>query len=289
MPKFFKEVMTHLPTIAMRSVDWKGILGELGPMAGRLGKKTLDRETFGKLESVQIEGVQFERSGVTENFSSQNSEDKKSAGEKVLELYFSQLGNPAGLALDLRPKHFQLRSRFLLFCPNNFWYQFNEKFRQALVDLYKGFYTDDEALYDSALSRTGLTKDLSPADTNHLKALFKDHFGPGEQREVLFELESFKESFYELFKFFVDKKVELGKDFIFLGAYLVGLYTTLEKIGEPLDARESLQKGAALALREPRRRRALIIKAFDFASYKLCSLFIYITPAYAAAFKEERF
>lgn len=242
MPKFLKEVMTHIPTIAMRSVDWKGIVKEIGPMASRLGKKTLDKESYEKLQRAQVDSINFVRSEVTENLQLQTSERKKWAGEKILELYFSQLSNPEGLALDLRPKHFQILENELLFCPNNFWYQFDEEFRMALVDLYRGFYVDDEELYNSALSRTGLTSDLSEADSQTLKSLFKRHFGPGEQREVLFELESFKESFYELFKFFVEKKVELSKDFIFLGAYLVGLYTTLEKLGEPLDARAAFKK-----------------------------------------------
>ena len=102
MPKFIKEVMTHVPTIAMRSVDWKGILGELGPWPADLERRPWTESPSQSLKVCKLREFNLKETG-SENFSSKSAEEKKWAGEKVLELYFSQLANPAGLALDLRP------------------------------------------------------------------------------------------------------------------------------------------------------------------------------------------
>lgn len=82
-----------------------------------------------------------------------------------------------------------------------------------------------------------MTKNLSNIKIDELKSLFYAHFGPGDQSIVKFKVSQFSESFYELFHFFVTNKVELEKDFIFLGIYLVTLYMHLEDLGESCDVR----------------------------------------------------
>ena len=52
-------------------------------------------------------------------------------------------------------------------------------------------------------------------------------------------MNKFQESFYELFKFFMDNEVELSKDFIFLGIYLVTLYLNLEELNVEFDVRDA--------------------------------------------------
>lgn len=228
--------MTHIPTIATKSMDWKGLVKEIGPMAARLGKKRLDKDQFKSLSGLHIAGLDLLQEDLHNNYEELNAEEKRKAGEAVLKLYFSQLRNEDGLCLDLRPKHFDCKDN-LRFSPNNVWFHFNSSFRLALIDLYRGFYHERDDLFDSALSKIGLTRGLEADQKERLNDLFRTHFGPGDQHEVVFDLEHFKDSFYELFKFFVDHEVELDKDFMFLGTYLVSLYMNLEKLSIPLDVR----------------------------------------------------
>lgn len=237
LPKFIKEVLTHIPTLALKSMDWKGIIKELGPMVGRLGKRQLDEQFLDSIRELEVSGLELSADKVESNFSNLDEEGRAKVAETILRLFFSQLKNETGLNMDLRPKHFRSENQ-LIFAPNNFWFQFDEGFRLALIDLYKGFYFEEVKLFDRALSQIGLVKDLEPDQALRLTELFREHFGPGDQREVLFKLEHFKESFYELFKFFMDHEVELDKDFMFLGVYLVGLYMSLEKLGVAVDVRK---------------------------------------------------
>ena len=242
LPKFLKEVLTHIPTLAMKSMDWKGALKELGPLAARMGKKHLDEQSFQSLENLNIQDITLTHASVNNNYESLTLDEKERAGELVLQIYFSQLKNPKGLNLDLRSKHFQYDENTLEYSPNNVWFILREDFRLGLLDLYRGFYHDDNELFDQALKKIGLAKNLTEQEDTELKELFKKHFGPGDQDKVVFDLEHFKESFYELFKFFMDHEVSLEKDFMFLGIYLVGLYMNLQKLSVPLNVRESFLK-----------------------------------------------
>lgn len=242
LPKFFREVLPHVPTLAMKSMDWKGLIKELGPMTARLGKRRLEEDCFQSLRGLEIRNINLVQSTLENNFETLTKEHKKDTGEAVLRLYFGQLKNPKGLALDLRPKHFRREDGKVCFAPNNVWFHFREDFRLALVDLYKGFYHDKDELFDSALVRVGLTKGLGHQESERLKELFRTHFGPGEQDVVKFELEHFQESFYQLFSFFMDHEVSLDKDFMFLGVYLVGLYMNLQELGEPVNVKAAFME-----------------------------------------------
>lgn len=226
IPKFFKEVFTHIPTLALKSVDWRELLRDLGPMIRRIGQPHLEDDAFFSLKRLNIDSLELVREVDTES-----DPDPKFQGNKILEIYFSQLKNPKGLNLDLRPKHFSLKNEILRWAPNNVWLTFDDNFRLALIDLYKGFYYKREDLFDSSLKRIGLVENLNQSEADQLKNLFREHFGAGDQEEVEFKLKNFQNSFYELFKFFMEKKVQLNKDFIFLGAYLVTLFMHLEELG----------------------------------------------------------
>ena len=239
LPKFFKEVMTHIPTLALKSMDWTGLAKEIAPMTVRLGRRHLDDSSFESLRALEVKGVDLIKETLASNYSELDSGQRREAGETVLRLYFAQLSNSDGLCLDLRPKHFEFEGRTLHFSPNNVWFSFNESFRLALIDLYKGFYHQQEELFDKALARIGLTKNLEDSESERLKNLFREHFGPGNQEMVKFEMTHFQDSFYELFRFFMDHQVALDKDFMFLGVYLVGLYLNLEALGEPVNVRRA--------------------------------------------------
>lgn len=235
LPKFLKDVLQHIPTIALKSIDWKGVLKDMGPLVFRLGTRELENSKRKTLEELNIDELTL-----TNKIGPKlalNNEDKKTQGHILLKLYFSQFKNPIGLNLDIREHHFELKDSQLHWSPNNCWYPLDNTFRMALIDLYIGFYHNNEERFEKALLSIGLSKDLNTEKTLELKKLFYAHFGPGDQDIVKFEVSKFSESFYELFHFFVTNEVELSKDFIFLGIYLVTLYMHLEELDESFDVR----------------------------------------------------
>lgn len=235
LPKFLKDVLKHIPTIALKSIDWKGVLKQMGPLVFRLGTKGLEQAKIDTIEQLNINDLTLTKAIQVQTDLA--TSEKQAQGQILLKLYFSQFKNTEGLNLDIRAHHFELKDNKLLWAPNNCWYKLDDTFRQALIDLYTGFYHNNNERFNNALHTIGLSKNLSTQKTKELKSLFQEHFGPGDQDIVKFEVEKFSESFYELFHFFVTNEVELAKDFIFLGIYLVTLYMHLEELEESFDVR----------------------------------------------------
>lgn len=239
LPKFFKDVLQHIPTIALRSIDWKEVLKEMGPLVFKMGQRQLGQNEIHSLNTLSNELYQLVDKLNPNQIHELNVEQKKTLGQKLLKIYFIQLKNPDGLILDLRSNHFCLTDEELQWKPNNSWYTLEESFRKSIINIYKGFYFNDDTLFKKGLIDIGLTKNLDQKKVDELKILFFSHFGPGDQDEVSFELSTFSESFYKLFHFFVTNKVELHKNFIFIGIYLVTLYMHLEKLEVKLDVKSS--------------------------------------------------
>lgn len=230
LPSFFKEVLTHIPTLALKSVDWKGTLKELGPVLLRLGKDRLEDSKITLLKNSLRSDIAFEKFDA-------NQEINSEMARGILKLYFDQLNSSEGMVIDLRSKFFKYEEK-LNWNPSNIWYKLDDNFRTALLDIYKGFYYQDDVLFSKGLKEIGLSENLTPEKTVELESLFKAHFGQGLNEPIKFELEKFQESFYHLFKFFVDNEVALSKDFLFVGIYLVTLYMSLEKYGKEIDVKE---------------------------------------------------
>jgi hypothetical protein len=235
LPKFFKDVLQHIPTLALKSVNWKDVLKDMGPFVFRLGTKELEKSKQDTISNLKI--LNLELTNKIDKKRLADSEENKEQGQLLLKLYFSQFKNKHGLNLDIRASHFEYNSELLKWSPNNCWYKMSDHFREALIDLYSGFYHNNNERFERALQSIGLTKNLNDTKTQELKELFYAHFTPGDQSLVKFEVSKFSESFYELFHFFVTNEVELETDFIFLGIYLVTLYMHLEELDESFDVR----------------------------------------------------
>ena len=237
LPKFFKDVLKHIPTLALKSVNWKDVLKDMGPFVFRLGTKELEKTKRVTIEDLNISKLKIYNSVNERKKIVLSSKERREQGQILLSLYFSQFKNVNGLNLDIRASHFDYSESTLNWLPNNCWYKMDNLFRESLIDLYSGFYHDNNELFESALKKTGLTKNLNEEKTIELKKLFYEHFTPGDQILVKFRVSKFSESFYELFHFFVTNEVELETDFIFLGIYLVTLYMHLEELDESFDVR----------------------------------------------------
>ena len=151
-------------------------------------------------------------------------------GQKVLELYFHQLYVGESTILDLRHSQIRKSNGKLVWQPNRFYIEWKPSFLSALRSLYAGFYTDDDALFRSALQQL------------HIDAAehsFRDHFGAGRQQSVSFELAHFRETFQEVFRQCKDAGIQLHPNFIGLGFYLSTLYEHLETLGGSFDVRKA--------------------------------------------------
>jgi hypothetical protein len=237
LPKFLKDVFQHIPTLALKSVKWKIVFKEMGPLIFRLKTKSLEESKKKTIQNLNIHNIELENKV---HFNSKlSTSDKKKQGQLLLKLYFNQFKNPVGLNLDIRSQHFEYKDEKLKWSPNNCWHTFDNSFREALLELYSGFYHNDDEKFENALKKIGLTKNLDLNKINELKILFKAHFGHDGQSIVKFSVSEFSESFYELFHYFVKNEVELSKDFIFLGIYLVTLYLHLEELDESFDVKSA--------------------------------------------------
>lgn len=123
----------------------------------------------------------------------------------------------------------------MLYAPNGIWIRLQPRFRQGMLGLYRSFYSADEAAFDESLRQMGLLPDgLSDAAGSELKELLQAHFGI-DQRAQRFSIDAFKDSFDELFGFFIANEYKLHSDFVWVGFYLITLYLTLEQGGQRHD------------------------------------------------------
>lgn len=157
--------------------------------------------------------------------------DRKRLGEAVLRVYFHQLLTDAPTLLDLSGARFRAEE------PVAWWagpghVVWSASFQAAIRRLYAGFYLDDETEMNGGLEALGLAS---------AAALFRRHFGDGDQTAVMFSVEHFVSSFHEVFMHCKERGIRLHSDFLPLGIYLATLYEHLEGLKVPLDVRSAFQ------------------------------------------------
>jgi hypothetical protein len=237
LPAVLKELVTHVPTVLFEVTDWHELASELP----KLSRKIIKKEGYGSLLHLQKSYLKPAHIQLVEKLDSHLPDRlSKSQGEQFLALYFSQLFSPHGIFLDLRKNHFALgNDTELQWHPPALWVRFGETFREGLLDIYNGFYFQDDALYYKGLVKAGLmSTEWSMEDRQKLGELFKGQFGSSLTSEMRFTLEGFKSSMMTIADFWLEKKVKISKDFLYLGIYLVTLYSALEDVEEPLAVRD---------------------------------------------------
>jgi hypothetical protein len=231
LPGVLKELLTHVPTILFKVINWEEIASEI-PL---VTKKILKRDGF--INFLQLQNEHLSPLNILiKNSSQKNSQITFSEyeGDLVLEIYFAQLFSPHGLFLDLRAQHFELQNHQLSWYPTGLWIKFEEKFRQGLIKVYSGFYLQNDEVYLQGLREIGMIdENWGEKDKNHLATLFKSHFGNALEEKMKFNLDHFKDSIFKVSHFMLEKKIHISKDFLYLGIYLVTLYDHLEKTNSP--------------------------------------------------------
>lgn len=221
-PQIFKEIFKNFPTLALKTISWSDFIRESGTVYRNYLKGEIPKSLLAHLEKILPKEITLVRKIDSSHYID---------GEILLKVYFSQFLNPNGIVIDLRPQHFSIKNQFKA---PAFWYKFQDSFRENIINLYKGFYYNDNELFSSSLDNLGMTTGLGTSEKEELKNLFKNHFGKNTHT-VHFTLEAFNQSFLEIFKFFMKHEIKLPVDFIFLGVYLTTLYSHLENHKEALD------------------------------------------------------
>ena|GEM_PF-914824 len=227
LPGVVKELVKHVPDLALEVTDWDGVLRDLPVLSRRL---LTGAGASGLIEAQQkLPGnlVHF-----TSRIPASGTPPSREKNDAILRWYFAQLHCPEGLFVDLRGRHFEWKNHRLEFHPSGFWYRFTEDFRNGILTLYQGFYRGDEQRFEEGLVATGLLDRSWPAaEQSELKMLFRSHFGNSLEHPMRFTLAGFQESFLRIFQFLLRKKVRLSSEFMVFGIYLVTLYLALEEGG----------------------------------------------------------
>lgn len=229
LPGVLKELAKHVPTVLFQAVEWNELAQELP----KISRRMIQKEGYAELFDYQAQRLKSENiECTTAPLHHKNAEGDKLFGEKLLTIYFSQIFSNAGLFLDLRAHHFEQKDNTLHWHPTAFWTQLTEDFRLGLIKVYDGFYLGNESLYFEGLKDIGLIgKDWSKEDQLALGTLFKEQFGDAQTSEVKFTLDHLNQSIVKMSDFMLKKKMKIPKDFLYLGIYLVGLYSSLEETG----------------------------------------------------------
>lgn len=227
LPGVLKELLMHVPTVLFKVVNWNELVSELP----KISRRVLQKEDFERMfehQSRLLEAFQIKLT--KEQLKSNSHQATRWSGERLLELYFAQLFSSEGLFIDLRSLHFHGHPSYLDWHPTGLWTRFEEKFRQGLLEVYEGFYLEDEAKYHSGLNSIGmLNAEWSDQDKQLLSELFKAQFGSALTSEMNFDLDHLRSAILKMSEFMLKKEVNISKDFLYLGIYLVTLYDHLEK------------------------------------------------------------
>jgi hypothetical protein len=236
LPSVLKELSKHVPTVLFQTVDW----GELALEIPKISRRIIQKEGYQELFEVQKRLLApLEIILTNEALTSHLIKDKKWAGNKILTLYFTQIYSSDGLFLDLRSNHFYQEDKIFQWSPSGPWTIFNEKFRQGLIKVYDGFYLQNDQLYYQGMEEIGLFRpEFGLKERKELGDLFRIQFGNALHTEMKFELEHLKKSIISMSDFMLNKKVKISKDFLYLGIYLVTMYSILEELGEKYPVKE---------------------------------------------------
>lgn len=255
LPKDLHPIFDHIPSSALHVVGWSSVLPSVITVGRRLAFDEGKHEMIANLTPMLPAHVQFslehrrshhhhhgheqehEHPGlVNAEHISEDLTERKRFGEAVLEAFFSQLFSEAGFFIDLREHGFSLDANTIYWNPPNLWYHLDHTFRIGLLKIYDGYFFGPFSLAEEGLTDLGLfTEDH--ASNQRVVDLLLSHFGTGEQRDVLFEIEPFAKSFEQFFDYLKEKDMRLDANFIYFGIYLITLYLCLDKLKVPLDAR----------------------------------------------------
>ena len=239
VPEELRQLARFVPLRGWDAIEWKPLLGSMRSVSWRYvtgqGIDKLRRSAEGEISHIALATDLRDTLPLTDVT---EAGQLRALGDDILRLYFAQLLRNDGLFLDLRSARFGVSDDTLVYAPNGLWIRLRPEFRAGMLALYRSFYSADDAAFDTALRRMGLLRPGLSADSeSELKALLQAHFGI-DQRAQSFSIETFKDSFDDLFEFFIANGYKLHSDFVWVGFYLITLYLNLQRGGQRHNVRE---------------------------------------------------
>jgi predicted unusual protein kinase regulating ubiquinone biosynthesis (AarF/ABC1/UbiB family) len=240
LPEILKEMLKNVPTLLFDVVDWKELTQVLPMMSKRILAKDLASPLISQIApSLKSYQIQFSDELSGSKTTDSTEEEKQTIASSLLKTYFQQLFNPQGQLLDFRADFFSYENHIIFWKPNGLWAVWKDEFRLGLIEVYKGFYSEDEKMFRSGLKSIGLIQEnWDQNDQDEMAQLFKNHFKSSLGDKMHFNIEDFKKSFINIFHFLLEKKVKMSADFMYLGMMLVTLYLHLEELKIPLSVKE---------------------------------------------------
>jgi hypothetical protein len=167
--------------------------------------------------------------------------DSELRASRVVELFFHQLFYGRTTLLDLRAASFTADGERLLWHPASWMAEFTPDFIGPLRDIYRGFYTRDDAKFQQGLRALSLQS---------CEDLFRKHFG-GDQAKLAFRTVDFVDTFHQVFQRCKQQGTSLHPDFLPLGIYLAALYDHLEDLAVAVDVSAAFDRATRATLPDP--------------------------------------
>jgi hypothetical protein len=157
---------------------------------------------------------------------------------EIAELFFHQLFHGDTTLLDLRAAAFVSGASGegrLIWHPASWLARWSADFIGPLRELYRGFYTRDDVMFQRGLKALSL---------EHSADLFRKQFG-GDQQQMLFKTADFIAIFHQVFVRCKQAGTALHPDFLPLGIYLAALYDHLEELAVPVNVARAFERATA--------------------------------------------
>jgi len=229
-PGAMKELLRYVPTLLNDVVDWRVMTREVSALSKRWMTGEGADEARAALAHLLPTQLRYTRKPQMPEL---NDQQRSLLGEVILELYFTQVLSSGPLFLDLRLSHFGREHDQWTWLPGNLWGEYSPGFARGLREVYRGFYEHSPLQLRHGLTELGLINSAWPeSEKEELEKLFRASFGGEANVPMKFELEAFQHSFQNVFKFLMERKVQLGPDFVLLGLNLITLYLALEELGQ---------------------------------------------------------
>ena len=243
IPEDYRALMEYISPAAFKVINYKKAMIQLLKISKNSINQKQVREVTAAHQDLMGDHLRISKLATSEEL---EDVDQLKLAEQILDIYFSQFFSLSGCFLDLRLKHFKASKTILHWNPSSFVHRFDAEFSDGMLLIYEGYYFENHNKLTEGMVKVGLITDTNPAAVEEIKKLLFSHFGEASDKEVIFELDHFKASFHSLFLYLKKNKIQLSSDFLFLGIYLVTLYLTLAKIGQPVDVnfcfRRSLER-----------------------------------------------
>ena len=166
-----------------------------------------------------------------------SEEGRRDLGQRVLDVFFTQVFANTESILDLRSENLGATERGALsWRPGALYVRWQPDFLDGLRDLYRGFYLGDEARFVEGLRQLHLER-----SGDALRNLLCED-DPSNTR---FDSAQFHERFHELFVEYRDRGISIHRNFLPLGVSLMSLYDTLDPLNVAFNVEAAVRGHAA--------------------------------------------